>query len=446
MNILKARLFTKDTGLFYINVVVLTIYLLFYGSPVLSITPIAGLYTIFSYVIVTVLVLFGFVYIYDKVLIKKSFSGIDLMVVLMSMFTFYTAFNANVVFDQPFLKGIFVAGKTYLPLISIFFIYYLLKSDTITILQWNYATLIMCWISLALNIILMYTINPALYKDTDMVGYNPSKGGYVFNFPPGFIIYGLAYYFIDYVFNKNRISLFLSFILIAYILFFDKGRILFITTLGTLFIHMLWMVPIKTSVLRSFTILIFGGIMILIVYFISPELLSIVYKMFMVFVEAIFGIETGESSADARWIEIGTIFSHWEKYPGHIFFGVGMLPRDELWLRFGYLYFTDVGIFGILFVFGIVGTILQYLFFIYPLRIIMKVKNFRYNLVYNTAIAGIITQVLNSFFTGGFVFAPIGIMNTFMILEYFKDKDRKIEQLKRYKHEQEQQQNSGDTA
>jgi hypothetical protein len=446
MNILKARLFTKDTGLFYINVVVLTIYLLFYGSPVLSITPISGLYTIFSYVIVTVLVLFGLVYIYDKVLIKKRFSGIDLMVVLMSMFTFYTAFNANIVFDQPFLKGIFVAGKTYLPLISIFFIYYLLKSDKISIIQWNYATLIMCWISLALNIVLMYTINPALYKDTDMVGYNPSKGGYVFNFPPGFIIYGLAYYFIDYVFNKNRISLFLSFILIAYILFFDKGRILFITTLGTLFIHMLWMVPIKTSILRSFTILVFAGVMILIVYFISPELLSIVYKMFMVFVEAIFGIETGESSADARWIEIGTIFSHWEKYPGHIFFGVGMLPRDELWLRFGYLYFTDVGIFGILFVFGIVGTILQYLFFIYPLRIIMKVKNFRYNLVYNTAIAGIITQVLNSFFTGGFVFAPIGIMNTFMILEYFKDKDRKIEQLKRFKHEQEQQQNSGDTA
>jgi hypothetical protein len=446
MNILKARLFTKDTGLFYINVVVLTIYLLFYGSPVLSITPIAGLYTIFSYVIVTVLVLFGLVYIYDKVLIKKRFSGIDLMVVLMSMFTFYTAFNANVVFDQPFLKGIFVAGKTYLPLISIFFIYYLLKSDKISIIQWNYATLIMCWVSLALNIVLMYTINPALYKDTDMVGYNPSKGGYVFNFPPGFIIYGLAYYFIDYVFNKNRISLFLSFILIAYILFLDKGRILFITTIGTLLIHMLWMVPIKTSLLRTFTILIFAGVMILIVFFINEDLLAVVYKMFMVFVEAIFGIETGESSADARWIEIGTIISHWEKYPGHIFFGVGMLPREELWLRFGYLYFTDVGIFGILFVFGIVGTILQYLFFIYPLRIIMKVRNFRYNLVYNTAIAGIITQVLNSFFTGGFVFAPIGIMNTFMILEYFKDKDRKIEQLKRFKHEQEQQQSSGDTA
>lgn len=446
MNILKTKLFTKDTGMFYINVVVLSIYLLFYGSPVLSITPIAGLYTIVSYGIVGVMVLFAFVYIFDKVFIKKRFSGIDTLVVLMSSFTFYCAITSNIVFDQPILKGIFVAGKTYLPLISIFFMYYLLKSDKITMVQYNYATLIMCWFTLGLNILLMYTINPALYKDTDLVGYNPSKGGYIFNFPVGFIIYGLAYYFIDYVFNKNKFSLLLSFILIAYILFFDKGRILFITTIGTLVLHMLWVVPFKTSMLRSFTIIFFAGIMILIVWLIDPDLLGIVYKMFLVFAEALFGIETGESSADARWVEIGTIYSHWEKYPGHLFFGIGMLPRDELWLRFGYLYFTDVGIFGIVFVFGIVGTILQYLFFLYPLRIILKVKNFKYDLIYNTAIAGVITQVLNSFFTGGFVFAPIAILNTFMFLEYYKDRDARIEKLKKFRNEQEMAQNNSGSA
>lgn len=430
-NIFDVTLFRRDTGMFYINVIVLSVYLLFYGSPVLSITPIAPIYNIFSYVIVGVLVLFGLLYIFDKVLIKKRFSTIDTLVVLMSMFTIYCAVTANLVFDQPVLKGLFVAGKTYLPLISIFFLYYLLKTETITMLQYNYATLIMCWFTLALNILLMYTINPALYKDTELVGYNPSKGGYVFNFPAGFIIYGLAYYFIDYTINKNRFSLILSFILIAYILFIDKGRILFLTTVGTLFLHMLWVLPLKVAMLRTMTIVFFAGLMILIVYLISPDLLGIVYRMFLVFVEAIFGIETGESSADARWVEIGAILNHFDKYPGHWIFGVGMLPRDELWIRFGYLYFTDVGIFGILFVFGIVGTVLLYLFFLYPIMVVIKVKNFKYDLIYNTAIAGAITQLLNSFFNGGFAFAPIAIMNTFMFLEYYREKDKKIEFLKR---------------
>jgi hypothetical protein len=447
MSKLDITLFRKDTGMFYINVIVLSIYLLFYGSPVLSITPIAPIYNIFSYVIVGVLVLFGLLYIFDKVLIKKRFSTIDMLVVMMSLFTFYLAITSNLVFDQPVLKGMVVAGKTYLPLISIFFLYYLLKNEKITMLQYNYATLIMCWFTLALNILLMYTINPALYKDTELVGYNPSKGGYVFNFPAGFIIYGLAYYFIDYTINKNRFSLLLSFILIAYILFIDKGRILFLTTVGTLALHMLWILPFKVTMLRTLTITLFTGLMVLIVWLIQPELLNIVYKMFAVFLEAIFGIETGESSADARWVEIASILSHFDKYPGHWFFGVGMLPRDELWLRFGYLYFTDVGIFGILFVFGIVGTILLYLFFLYPLMIIIKVKNFKYDLIYNTAIAGVITQLLNSFFNGGFAFAPIAIMNTFMFLEYYKDKDKKIEFLKRRQLEESRNQNpSSDTA
>jgi hypothetical protein len=207
---------------------------------------------------------------------------------------------------------------------------------------------------------------------------------------------------------------------------------------------MLWVLPLKVSALRTLTIVFFAGLMILIVWLIDPGLLGIVYKMFLVFVEAIFGIETGESSADARWVEIGAILNHFDKYPGHWIFGVGMLPRDELWLRFGYLYFTDVGIFGILFVFGIVGTILLYLFFLYPIMVVIKVKNFKYDLIYNTAIAGAITQLLNSFFNGGFAFAPIAIMNTFMFLEYYREKDKKIEFLKRRQLETSNQNPSAD--
>lgn len=437
MSKIDITLFRKDESLFYVKIFLMTTYLLFYGSPILSVTPLAPLYNIMTYIIVGILVPFGFVYVIDKVFIKKRFSTIDGLVVLMSLFTFYCAITSNVVFGQPILKGIFVAGKTYLPIISIFFLYYLFKTEAITMYQYNFSMLIICWINLALYILLMYTINPALYKDTDLVGFNPSKGGYVFNFPPSFIVYGLFYYFIDYTLNKNRFSLLLSFVLIAYILFLDKGRIQFIAVMGALALHTIWFLPIKSIFLRLFDILVFTGSMLLIVYFINEDLLLVVYNMFGVFLSAIFGIETGESSADARWIEIGAVLSHFDKHPGQWFFGVGFIPRDELWLKFGYLYFTDIGIFGILFVFGIIGTILLFLFFLYPAFVLYKIKSFKYDIIFNTIIASVFYLLVTSVFTGGFAFAPVSMLSIFMVLEYYKQKDDKILKVKNWrKHEQ----------
>lgn len=447
MSGIDITLFKKDSPLFYIKVTIMTIYLLFYGSPILSVTPLAPLYNIMTYIIVAILVPFGFVYIFDKVFIKKRFSTIDSLVVAMSMFTFYCALTANMVFDQPILKGIFVSGKTYLPIISIFLLYYLFKTETISMYQYNIAMLAICWVNLVLYVFLMFTINPAIYKEsTDLVGFNPSKGGYVFNFPPSFIVYGIFFYFLDYTINKNRFSLVLSFVLIAYILFLDKGRIQFIAVVGALGLHTLWLLPIKSIMFRLFDILVITGIMLLIVYFIDPDLLTVVYNMFMVFAEAIFGIETGESSADARWIEIGTVLSHFDKHPGHWIFGVGFIPRDELWLRFGYLYFTDIGIFGILFIFGIVGTTLLFLFFLYPVFVIRKIKNFRYDLIFNTIIASVFYLLITSGFTGGFAFAPVSMLSIFMVLEYYKQKDDKIEQVKKYRREQQALSDRPDTA
>ncbi|MCO5249642.1 MAG: hypothetical protein M9887_11925 [Chitinophagales bacterium] len=431
---LDITLFKKDSPLFYLKVLLVTFYLLFYGSPVLSVTPLAPIYTIVTYVIVGILVPFAFIYLFDKIFIKKRFSTIDSLVVLMSLFVFYTALTSSAVFDQPILKGVFISMKTYLPIISIFLFYYLFKTETVTMNQYNIGMLMVCWVNLVLYIFLMFTINPAVFKDTtDMVGFNPSKGGYVFNFPPNFIVYGIFFYFIDYTINKNRFSLLLSFVLIAYILFLDKGRIQFVCIVGALALHTLWLLPLKSIMFRVFDIILVTVLMLLIVYWIEPELLDVVYNMFMVFAKAIFGIETGESSADARWVEIASVLSYFDKHPGQWFFGIGFIPRDEMWLRFGYLYFTDIGIFGVLLVFGIVGSVLLFLFFLYPAFVVRKIKNFKHDIIFNTIVGSVFYLLLTSVFTGGFAFAPASMLSIFMVLEYYKQKDDKIQQVKKWR-------------
>jgi hypothetical protein len=78
------------------------------------------------------------------------------------------------------------------------------------------------------------------------------------------------------------------------------------------------------------------------------------------------------------------------------------------------------------------------LFFLYPVFVIRKIKNFKYDLIFNTAIVGVIYQILNAAFTGGFAFAPIAVLNTFMILEYYKNLDKRVEHAKRLKYIQDQ--------
>ncbi len=287
-----------------------------------------------------------------------------------------------------------------------------------------------------LYLYLMFTINPALYRDSELVGYNPSKGGYVFNFPPGFIQYGANFYFLVFVFRKKFWALALWAALMAYIIFFDKGRILAIQTIGAQFAFMFIFTPWQTSLRRGFQIILAGAATIGIIWYFKPDLLDTVFGMFKIFFEMLTGTETGEGSADSRFLQFAAVFNFLDKHPLAWFTGIGFMPLEERMYRVGYVNPTDTGIIGVLLIFGIIGTVLNYLFMIYPLMAFIKIKHFKNNLIYNAAILSIIMQIINSLFTGGFVYIPFSILNIFVLIDILWREDKIIDyQIKRQKYD-----------
>ena len=414
-------------------------YFLFLGNGALSLTPLATIYGIFMMASASISLVFCFFYLPDIFLFKKRFKAIDIISILFCSLTLYSAMSQVLIFHTKIIKAILYAGKNYFYTFNIFFFYYLFRARIISPKHYNYAYLIVCWINLVLYIYLMFTINPALYRDSELVGYNPSKGGHVFNFPAGFIQYGANFYFLVFVFRKKYWALAMWAALMAYIIFFDKGRILAIQTLGAQFAFMFIFTPWQTSLRRGFQIILAGIVTIGIIWYVQPELLETVFGMFKIFFEMLTGTETGEGSADSRFLQFAAVFNFLDKHPLAWFTGIGFMPLEERLYRVGYVNPTDTGIVGILLIFGIIGTILNYLFMIYPLVAFFKIKHFKNNLIYNAAILSIIMQFINSLFTGGFVYIPFSILNIFVLIDIFWREDRIIDyQLKKQKYDESQ--------
>lgn len=416
---------------YYLTVCLFSFYFLFFGSNILSLTPLAKIYTIGLYLYIVGLVLFGGIYYLDRVVNKKSLTLIDVLVIWMCITPIYPAIMANQVFGQSLFKGILTVEKTNITLMSSCFIYYLIRNGSLRMEEYNRAMLILCWLSLVMYIYLMNTINPAAYQDTGLVGYNPSKGGWVFRFSPLPIVYGISFYFLEFIFFKKKWSLLLFTGLFGYIVFIDKSRITIVETFGVLMLYMLYALPILKTLGRLLYLAIFFGIMLYIVWLIKPELLEIVTGMLQNFFLAILGVDTGEGSADVRWIEMAKVWDFFDKYPGTMITGVGQLNKEFMEREMGELYLSDIGIVGIFFVYGVIGTALQYLYFAFGTWLAWGNKNFKNDLFFHAAKLGLLNMFVDSFFTGGFVWVPTSLVNILLILRYFQVEDRKIEAAKK---------------
>jgi hypothetical protein len=432
----------KQSDLYWLKCFFMTCYFVFLGNNALSITPIASIYGVFMIASAALSFLFVLIYLPDIFLFKKRFKSIDIIAILFCSMALYLAMGSMTTFHTKIFKAIAYGGKNYFYTLNIFFFYYLFRSRIINPSHYKFGYLATCWFNLLLYIYLMYTINPAQYQDTELVGYNPSKGGYVYNFPPGFIQFGANFYFLTFVYKKKYWSLFLWAALMSYIIFFDKGRILAIETIGAQFAFMIIFMPWQTTLRRSVSIVLMASFTVGLIYYFYPEMLDTVFGMFKIFFEMLTGTETGEASADSRFLQFATAFDFWTKHPLALFTGIGMNPKEDMLYKVGYINPTDTGIIGTLLIFGIIGTVLNYLFLIYPLAAFIKIKHFKANIMYNAARLSIIMVVIDSLFSGGFVYFPFGILNIFVIIDVFWREDKLIDfKLKKAKYEAAKQNN-----
>jgi hypothetical protein len=372
------------------------------------------------------------IYFFDRIFVKKRLSRIDVIVLGFNIvLAVYAAINANIAFGQDLKQGMFSAWGKQISIIGVILAQFLLRAKRIPISTIFKIIISLSWISIALNFYISQTVDPRLLIDTDMVGYNPMKGGYVFRFQSDSAMIGVIYYFVSFIVTRKWPNLIGWGIFLSYMLFLDKGRIDIISlcaVMGFAMVRNLSVINfLRTSIVLG-TLLTVAGI---IIYQYFPGALLVLKNMLMNFVFAIIGIETGEGSIDARFIQFQIVFDYFSKNPGHMVFGTGILNREDMFWRFGEFYLKDIGILGIFFAYGFVGLSALYGLFIYALRLTFKVRVYKSTLEYKLTESIIMMLFISSFFNGGFVWAPGTFLILLLFLHHFsiKEKDLRLSGL-----------------
>ncbi len=420
-------LYTRDQPLFELRVILLFIFSLLFASNILlqfnSASKVVGV--VIALFLPGILVVAG-VYYYYKLFKLKQLNPIDAIIFISLILPFYNAITVHLIFDVKIMKALFsLVPRFYVVMCSL--IYYAIRSRKITMQQYVYSNLLLCWFCFLLYSYVSIMIPPQTFISglgDGLVGFNPSKGGYIYRFSSAVLIFGMIYYFLDYIMNTNYKSLILWGVLMSYQVFIDKGRTELVSEAAPMFLYMFIILKWHEIAQKILTILLLVCVALLIAYLIDPKIVQFTADMYWMFIQFFMGRKTGEGSADMRWTEMAAVYHYFLKYPGHIFFGVGV-PKGEILQKYvGNVILGDIGIVGGLLSQGIVGLVFVYSVFLYPLYIWKVVKHYKKDLLFNTGMLSVATVFIQSLFNGSIFYSFLGIMMPLIILEYYRVKEK----------------------
>jgi hypothetical protein len=228
VNFAYKPLYTRDQPNFELKVLGLFLFSLFFTSNILlqfkAANASIGLIIVMG---MPFIIIFAGIYYYNKIFRLKQLNPIDVIIFVSMLLPLYNAIVLNLVLDVKIIKSLYnLSARFFIIMVSV--MYYAIRTNKFTIKQYVYANILLCWFCFGLYTYVSLTIPPETFKDSlgdGLVGYNPSKGGYLYRFSSAFLIFGMVYYFLDYTLKNNKVSLILWMTLMSYQLFIDKGRI-----------------------------------------------------------------------------------------------------------------------------------------------------------------------------------------------------------------------------
>ena len=277
----------------------------------------------------------------------------------MCLFPVIGSLSAYTEFGQPLQHGFIHQRDFYLFLIGIVITYQIKSIIELKYIERSFV--LICWLSLFIFLITPLFIDPEKYLATDFVGFNPLKGGYIYKFIMTFMVFGFLYYGILFFRNKRILDAIYAMPFLYYLFFVRQDRsiiLLFGLTFIIFFLKRIFPLnKIKYGIIS-------------IVFTVSIGLfLSLVqtnyFEKFTNVITVFSGEETNEASTNIRSKEIAIALPFIAKNP---YFGNGELSNQ--WnggyqTVFGYFFPSDIGLIGELYVFGIVGTLLLHVQFIF---------------------------------------------------------------------------------
>ena len=325
----------------------------------------------------------------------------------------YSTYRANTVFDQSYYLGI-MSNRGVLLITASLYIYNNLLKGKITFKEIEAILIKLGWFCIFIFTVIFFFVDPNLFIDSQYFAkYDPIRG-YRYAFQTVLVTFITLYYLIRYRDIGNLKDLFFYLVLILFSLFIISARA---NILIILFVSFLILIK-KINISNIFRIIVISIFIIILIYLLNTILFPAFISNFLISLnqafEALIYQASYDPSASSRILQTGIILDFLSKNISAIWFGVGNLSNyfggeginGGYNSIFGYLYPTDNGLIGVLFLWGIFGSIIVYFI---PVSFIIKtikktprtktvfIKTINYFLIFN---------LISSLYSGEFVFTP----------------------------------------
>jgi hypothetical protein len=269
----------------------------------------------------------------------------------------YTAIVAKSFYGQPILFGLLAQRAAVLSLLPMS-VGWLITKRHVSSNELRLSLITLAWVNLILCSLIKIYLDPNQF---DNLGAFVSDGGNQFNeflLPLGFILFGSFYYFSLWVRSNRRIYFFSAFAFIGYIVAANSGRMLIIGLFGALLLVGRLSGPRSgawiSAIGRLILVLSVGGFILLLT---SEKIEQMASKFNDAFLALNREEQINDFSANSRVSQFEIIENI---ILDRFFVGTGWVSNkwnDGFKSIYGYFHPSDLGLIGVVFIYGIVGCL-----------------------------------------------------------------------------------------
>lgn len=294
---------------------------------------------------------------------KKRTTLIHLVILPILFIPFFNCIQAKIVYDQPVIFGLLAQRTNFLILVAAFNVF-LLKNSIITLKQIEFYFLITTHFCLVIFFYYNLFVDPLKYLDTELVSFSVTRG-YRFKFS-NILVNALMFYCIFQIWvNRIRIYYLSLIVCVFYTIVYVQDRSQLVAIAATLLLYYLRNFSIRKKIFYAISIITGVVIIFLLLYWFFPDLINIYIQLYTNASSILTGDSASDASTNLRITESRIALDGFKEHP---LMGTGFVSRQ--WnggynAIYNYFYPSDVGILGNLFIFGIIGTLIYYLLFIF---------------------------------------------------------------------------------
>lgn len=339
-------------------------------------------------------------------------SGYEIYLFLViALMPLVSAISAKTVFGQPLMPGVLTHRNmsTYGSGIALL---YWLKTAKVSLDDVRRAILTAGWMSFFLYIAMTFFMDATRYAETRGFVGGGVVEPYHFIFKSPFIVFLVIYYAVKGIIKKSLLSLVLMLPLIFYLVFMDGGRSQFASLMIVLLLIFIKFLTIRRFIIITVPFSIALSIAIMLAYHIQPDEVEYQVEKFQAAIDVVLtGERSSDASANARLKELDIAMPYIKE---NLIFGNGQLSAQWQGGYFGNLGAfapSDIGIWGLIFVYGIFGLLVFYGQFLFAWLVVRKQNKYISRRLMNETIfrvaiiSFVIFLFIDSLATGRVVFA-----------------------------------------